>query len=209
MRMPPPSTQNATVIPRIKEPIRPPETAGLIAHVYLDATVAASRFRPFARRRFKMARPAFVFIRSRKPCLRSRLIRLGWYVRFIAADPHSRLFVFQLSIHNPAARGHGLQKARRLLRRLSESPSVFSTYLSGKWTRFFSRPWTNRASPGKRESLPGSFRSCQCIVSGWIRSDPMFLTTTNPSRPCYSADRNGGFILHSIELCRITACSID
>lgn len=129
MRIPPPSTQNATVIPRIKEPIRPPETAGLIAHVYLDATVAASRFRPFARRRFKIARPAFVFIRSRKPCLRSRLIRLGWYVRFIAADPHSRLFVFQLSIHNPAARGHDLQNARRLLCRLSESPSVFSTYL--------------------------------------------------------------------------------
>ncbi len=45
--------------------------------IYLDATVAASRFRPFARRRFRIARPAFVFIRSLKPCLRRRLIRLG------------------------------------------------------------------------------------------------------------------------------------
>jgi hypothetical protein len=62
---------------------------------YLDATVAASRFRPFARRRFKMARPAFVFILSRKPCLRRRLIRLGWYVRFMFADPHSRLIWFE------------------------------------------------------------------------------------------------------------------
>jgi hypothetical protein len=35
---------------------------------YFDATVAASRFRPLARRRFSTARPAFVFIRSRKPC---------------------------------------------------------------------------------------------------------------------------------------------
>ena len=63
--------------------------------IYLDATVAASRLRPFARRRFRIARPAFVFIRSLKPCLRRRLIRLGWNVRFIAAEPHSRLFVFQ------------------------------------------------------------------------------------------------------------------
>ena len=42
-----------------------------------DPTVAASRLRPFARRRFRTARPALVFIRSRKPCLRLRRSRLG------------------------------------------------------------------------------------------------------------------------------------
>jgi hypothetical protein len=39
--------------------------------------------RPFARRRFRITRPAFVAIRARKPCVRARLIRLGWNVRFI------------------------------------------------------------------------------------------------------------------------------
>ena len=52
--------------------------AGLAAHPgYLDEIWAASRRRPFARRRLSTARPALVFIRSRKPCLRRRLIRLG------------------------------------------------------------------------------------------------------------------------------------
>ena len=44
---------------------------------YLEETVEARRLRPFARRRFRIARPDLVFIRSRKPCLRRRLIRLG------------------------------------------------------------------------------------------------------------------------------------
>jgi hypothetical protein len=30
-----------------------------------------------------------VFIRSRNPWVRRRLIRLGWNVRFMTADPHS------------------------------------------------------------------------------------------------------------------------
>ena len=42
-----------------------------------------SRLRPFARRRFKTIRPFFVLIRTRKPCVRRRRRRLGWYVRFI------------------------------------------------------------------------------------------------------------------------------
>jgi hypothetical protein len=39
--------------------------------------------RPFARRRFRIRRPAFVAMRARNPCVRARLIRLGWNVRFI------------------------------------------------------------------------------------------------------------------------------
>jgi len=75
------TTQYAAKIPRIDDPVRSSKSTGRnasLAHVYLDATVAARRFRPLARRRFNTARPAFVFIRSRKPCLRRRLIRLGW-----------------------------------------------------------------------------------------------------------------------------------
>ena len=43
-----------------------------------------SRARPLARRRFRTRRPALVAIRARKPCVRARLILLGWYVRFMA-----------------------------------------------------------------------------------------------------------------------------
>jgi hypothetical protein len=44
----------------------------------LDGVETARRFRLFARRRFRMARPPRVFIRARKPWPRLRRIRLGW-----------------------------------------------------------------------------------------------------------------------------------
>jgi hypothetical protein len=44
---------------------------------------ADSRFRPRARLRFRIARPARVAIRARNPCLRFRLRTFGWYVRFM------------------------------------------------------------------------------------------------------------------------------
>jgi hypothetical protein len=39
---------------------------------------AESRFRPFARRRFRIARPARLDMRARKPCFRFRRRTLGW-----------------------------------------------------------------------------------------------------------------------------------
>lgn len=44
---------------------------------------AERRFLPFARRALMIACPARVDIRARNPCLRARLRRLGWKVRFI------------------------------------------------------------------------------------------------------------------------------
>jgi hypothetical protein len=41
------------------------------------AGYGVNRTRPFARRRFKMSRPAFVAMRARKPWVRARLILLG------------------------------------------------------------------------------------------------------------------------------------
>jgi hypothetical protein len=43
-----------------------------------DPGYAESRFRPFARRRFRIARPARVAMRFRKPCFRFRLRTFGW-----------------------------------------------------------------------------------------------------------------------------------
>lgn len=40
--------------------------------------------RPFARRRLRTARPFFVFIRERKPCVRLRRRLWGWNVRLEA-----------------------------------------------------------------------------------------------------------------------------
>jgi len=51
-------------------------------------SVTARRLRPFARRRFRIWRPFFVAMRARKPCVRLRLILLGWYVRFVAMIPN-------------------------------------------------------------------------------------------------------------------------
>ncbi len=47
----------------------------------------ASCARRFARRRFRIRRPALVAMRALKPCVRARLIRLGWNVRFICLNP--------------------------------------------------------------------------------------------------------------------------
>jgi len=44
---------------------------------------ADSFLRPFKRRAFKIARPARVDMRARKPCLAERRFWFGWYVRFI------------------------------------------------------------------------------------------------------------------------------
>lgn len=52
---------------------------------------AERRFLPFARRALMIACPAWVDMRARKPCLRARLRRLGWNVRFISCSP-SNLF---------------------------------------------------------------------------------------------------------------------
>jgi hypothetical protein len=57
--------------------IRPLERPCRDTHYYFEEVTTASRRRPLARRRFKIARPARVFIRARKPCVRSRRTRLG------------------------------------------------------------------------------------------------------------------------------------
>jgi hypothetical protein len=49
----------------------------------LQICQAERRFLPFARRALMIDRPARVDMRARKPCLRARLRRLGWKVRFI------------------------------------------------------------------------------------------------------------------------------
>jgi hypothetical protein len=68
---------------------RPPRPVQSARHAYFEEMLTAIRFRPLARRAFKTARPPLVFIRSRNPWVRRRLIRLGWNVRFMTADPHS------------------------------------------------------------------------------------------------------------------------
>ena len=47
----------------------------------------ANLFRPLARLRFIIRRPPLVDMRFKKPWVRARLIRLGWYVLFIVRLP--------------------------------------------------------------------------------------------------------------------------
>lgn len=59
---------------------------GLIRHDHRTQCAfayAEIRSRPLARRLARIARPARVRIRARKPCLRARRRLLGWNVRFI------------------------------------------------------------------------------------------------------------------------------
>ena len=71
--------RNPFKVSRVQQPLRPGKpSAAAILHRYFEPTVAVRRLRPFARRRFRMARPPRVFIRARKPCRRFLRIRLGW-----------------------------------------------------------------------------------------------------------------------------------
>jgi hypothetical protein len=58
------------------------EPSATIRPAFASQTVR--RLRPLARRRFSTARPAFVDMRTRNPCVFFRLRLFGWYVRFTA-----------------------------------------------------------------------------------------------------------------------------
>jgi hypothetical protein len=77
---PDPVSGHPLKIPRVEEPLRPPEAPGRRQHgrTYFVPTETVRRFRPFKRRLLSTSWPPRVFIRARNPCLRSRLIRLGW-----------------------------------------------------------------------------------------------------------------------------------
>jgi hypothetical protein len=64
-------------ITRMEQVLRFPKAARSGRHDYFEPTVTASFLRPFARRRLITARPAFDFIRARKPWARFRFRRLG------------------------------------------------------------------------------------------------------------------------------------
>ena len=49
----------------------------------LSLCYAVRTVRPLARRALMIARPLLVAIRARNPCVRLRLIWLGWKVRFM------------------------------------------------------------------------------------------------------------------------------
>ena len=159
----------------------------------MEETVAARRLRPFARRRFKMARPDLVFIRSRKPCLRRRLIRLGWNVRFIGADPHFfwrrrsdfRIAATRVAVRfeskttpPPADAGEKERKASNTRGIVGSGPGTAESGESGLESTGDPRPDfigrtpdtdRNGGRPGKRGILPTRRRPCQCSKQGFCQ----------------------------------------
>jgi len=69
--------ENISELPGSKQPVLPAKRSGRPGHRYFEGVETARRLRPFARRRLSTARPAFVFMRDRKPWTRLRRIRLG------------------------------------------------------------------------------------------------------------------------------------
>ena len=57
------------------------------AHDRGQAYGIAICLRPFLRRACSTLRPPFVLMRARKPCVRFRGRRFGWYVRFGTRTP--------------------------------------------------------------------------------------------------------------------------
>ena len=83
------STSACAVIVRMAPPMSGAES-------HYDAALGHRTVRPLRRRAARIARPAFVDIRFRKPCVLARFRLFGWYVRFT---------VILLSVHRRKA-GH-------------------------------------------------------------------------------------------------------
>ena len=69
--------ENISELPGAKQSVLAAKGSGGLSHRYFDGVETARRLRPFALRRLSTARPAFVFMRDRKPWTRLRRIRLG------------------------------------------------------------------------------------------------------------------------------------
>lgn len=71
-----------TVHLTLTPPLRALPSQALIhqAVLYLFGMTTANTLRPFLRRRERTARPHFVSMRARKPCLRTRRVLRGRYV---------------------------------------------------------------------------------------------------------------------------------
>ena len=143
------------------------------------------RFRPLARRALRTARPPLVFIRSRNPWVRRRLIRLGWNVRFMTADPHSFIQQAERSgdtAHDGACLATGLWVYGRV-------DPVFRDRAPNSSTL----PWEARELT--RPVLDVSMRRTH------PRSRP---ASAQPERvgACYSRDRNRGFVVPVLPACR-------
>jgi hypothetical protein len=77
-----PRAQDAAVVRGPPQSIARPQAPARA--VRQTGPYAATRFRPFWRRRFSTRRPPLVRIRTRKPWVLFRLRLFGWYVRFIS-----------------------------------------------------------------------------------------------------------------------------
>lgn len=64
---------------------------------YLEPTLTTSRRRPFWRRRFRVLRPPFVFIRARNPCLFFLFRFRGLYVGIMISHPLATWLHFKIS----------------------------------------------------------------------------------------------------------------
>ena len=92
------AVEDTPVLPRRAESFAACEPAAGQARQGPGAFQAASRLRPFWRRRLSTRRPPLVRIRTRKPWVRFRFRLFGWKVRFMLDCPRPRS-------RNPLMRG--------------------------------------------------------------------------------------------------------
>ena len=167
MRTATPLTQDSTEIPRIAESIRRPETACLIAHGLLGRDGRGESF-PTLRPAPLQNSPAGLCLHSLSEAVfaealdPARLVcplhRCGSslsVIRFACG-----LFGLEDMVCKPTKSTIGTLEGSHI--QIATPSPPFSHADSVFSTRLFSRHETNRAGPGKRESLPARFPGCQC-----------------------------------------------
>ena len=117
-------------------------------HVGGDGAQAASRERPLRRRPARIARPARVRIRRRKPCVLCRRRLFGWKVRLLTED--SEIVVVE-RLRSTGAGWLGVpgERAERTRRRQSDFPTVRGPRGGGQTARHAMRSCfaADRSSP--------------------------------------------------------------
>ena len=159
---------------------------------------AERRFRPFARRRLRIARPARVDIRARNPCRRFLRRTFGWKVRFTELREEDGWWRTEPAGHRPS-----IEKATSPNRRLRDGPPRLRDGRRRQFRKI--RPARNpQARTRMAHGFAPPFHSCgescgepenACSEALFYTESPVFSSVERVRERCYdrrSPESGGG-----------------
>jgi hypothetical protein len=155
------------------------------------------RLRPFARRRFSTARPAFVALRLRKPCARLRFTFDGWYVgtRLATATAPCRDLTGEKRAAAFSDRAHQSQSRECVGSHTAIASAETDTQSCGKplWETLWKLWRTRHAHPvGTVKSMLWRIASSTCVRTDLQQSEPWGSTRNEADLPARNSAQGRG-----------------